>query len=310
MYINYKSLAYGLAYTPRVTLREFISDLHDDSLARRGLVHGSNHLVFVAGLPKSGTTWLESLFESTPGLVQLNKSLLRKFPWNIYRHIDNSHDIHESMLSCAPENLFSYLKLHAHPTPNNFGILQANNVKTIVLLRDLRDMLLSRLYHILSQPDHPYHDKLTALNFSDALYESFSTDTLDGYGQHVTALDYYVDWCNGWLDLEEKNNSSVKVIKFEEMKSDLHAVLQGIFQFFDYDAGCDVSEIITKQQKLQQSRKMNDLSKGLQVPGRSVSTLRKGLVGGFREHFSDRHLSLVNDKAGHVLKRLGYLDHA
>ena len=69
-------------------------------------------------------------------------------------------------------------------------------------------MLLSRLYHILSQPDHPYHDKLTALNFSDALYETFSTDTLDGYGQHVTALDYYVDWCNGWLDLEEKNNSN------------------------------------------------------------------------------------------------------
>ena len=73
------------------------------------------HLVLIAGLPKSGTTWLEQLLGSTPGLVQLNKSFIRTYPSGHSINLKHSHYVHPDMLNCAPKNLLSFLKLPLDP---------------------------------------------------------------------------------------------------------------------------------------------------------------------------------------------------
>ena len=53
---------------------ELMEDMASDKLSRNGNVLFETHLIFVAGLPKSGTTWLEQLLDNTPGIVLLSFS--------------------------------------------------------------------------------------------------------------------------------------------------------------------------------------------------------------------------------------------
>ena len=78
-------------------------DVYYDYLVILDKIKFETHLVLIAGLPKSGTTWLEQLLGSTPGLVQLNKSFIRTYPSGHSINLKHSHYVHPDMLNCAPK---------------------------------------------------------------------------------------------------------------------------------------------------------------------------------------------------------------
>ena len=68
---NFMGNLYRKAYTvlnnPMVFGTQFIQELYYDYIALTGRVSYRNHLIFIAGLPKSGTSWLEKLISEVPG---------------------------------------------------------------------------------------------------------------------------------------------------------------------------------------------------------------------------------------------------
>ncbi|MCP4378239.1 MAG: sulfotransferase domain-containing protein, partial [bacterium] len=194
--------------------KELFEDIASDKLSKNGTVLCETHLIFIAGLPKSGTTWLEQLLANTRGWVQLNKSCLRSFPGSV--QLLHEHDADERMLTCAPKNKLSFLKLHLNPYPRNFSILDKLGIKTVVLIRDLRDMLISRYHHVVSQQSHWDHKRLMSIPESSRLLESMKgVRPADA----ISVIDYYDSWVSGWMDRLGADQTHSIAIKYEEMSA-------------------------------------------------------------------------------------------
>jgi len=295
---------YSVFRHPVICGSELISDLHSDYLALTGRVAYKHHLVFIAGLPKAGTTWLEELIGGVPGYVRLNNSLIRSF--NGSELLSHPHGVNHTMLSSAPPKRYSYLKLHTHFTPEYVQILTEFSIRPVILIRDLRDMMLSRYHHIMSEPTHWMYDSIKNLNFEEGF-----TKSLNGINPYTvtspdeTVLDYFKYWLEGWFEYIESNPEGVILVSYEEMKNDLHQALNKILRFHEiYFDSQAIDRIIERQTK--KHKPGATLSDGLKQAGRQKSTFRKGQIGEWRECFSEQHKDIFKKKAGSVLILSGY----
>ena len=57
-----KPLRHPIVYT-----RQLINEIKNDLITISGQADYDCHLIFIAGLPKSGTSWLEKLVSEIPG---------------------------------------------------------------------------------------------------------------------------------------------------------------------------------------------------------------------------------------------------
>lgn len=284
---------------------ELIRDLHDDYLALTGKVSYKYHVFFIAGLPKSGTTWLEQLIGEVPGYVQLNKSLLRNFRGS--ELLSHPHGVNHTMLSSAPTKRYSYLKLHTHFTPEYVHILTEFNIRPIVLIRDLRDVMISRYHHIMLEPTNWMYDSIKDLKFEEGFTKSLHGIIPYPINPTVneTALDYYRYWVKGWLEYIRSNPEKAILIRHEEMKNDLHQVLDKILRFYEiYFDSQTIDQIIEKQIERYKPRK--SLSENLKQAGRQKTTFRRGQIGEWKECFNERHKDILKKEAGDVLILSGY----
>tara|TARA_B100000315_G_scaffold238365_1_gene256075 strand:- start:530 stop:1453 length:924 start_codon:yes stop_codon:yes gene_type:complete len=284
--------------------RELFEDIASDKLHRNGMVSCRTHIIFIAGLPKSGSTWIEQLLQQTPGLVQLNKSALREYPHNCTLKLMHSHDIAPEMLSCAPKNKLSFLKLHLNPYPRNFKILDDHNIKSIVLIRDLRDMLISRYHHVISQQTHWDYQRLMGVPKKIKLLESMKGVSPE---DSETVIEYYGAWVSGWMERAKLDPENIIVIKYEEMRSNVFSSLKKIYGHYAYkiEEG-NIKAIISKQQREHKNDKTRTLKDNLKQRGRAVSTFRKGTTGEWRELFDTQLKEFFKKHAGSALIKSGY----
>ena len=139
---------------PRVIRRLICKDIFiyvaNDILALLGYYKYDYPVIFIAGLPKAGTTWVQTQLARVPG-------------YNLRRIHDPrgtvlNHDIANSVFAALPRNRYTVLKLHTRYTPANFEIIQRHVPKFMVLIRDLRDVCVSRYFHVKAQKDHRHHE--------------------------------------------------------------------------------------------------------------------------------------------------------
>lgn len=288
-----------LAYIPSLS-KELLKDLYSDYLAITGGVNYKNHLLFIAGLPKSGTTWLERIVEEIPGYVRLNGSILRSYKGAA--DLNHPHGINNRMISSTPRNRYSYLKLHTHYDPFYVEVLRNNNVKAVVLIRDIRDMLVSRYHHIINQPSHWAHQELKILPFDIGFKRSlFMVSPSDS----VSILEYYTSWINGWLEYESEHPGDICILKYEDMKKDIMSVMKIFFKFYEFEFDdSDIHKIIDAQKSKQIVG--GRLSENIDKFGRSSTTLRKGVPGEWVECLSEENKNIIKSVAGKVLIQSGY----
>lgn len=283
-------------------VNELFEDFASDKLVRSNEVSCKTHLMFIAGLPKSGTTWLEQLLQETPGTVQLNKSVLRSYPH--YSRLAHPHDISSEMLACAPVDKLSFLKLHLNPYPDNFSVLDQYKVKTVVLIRDLRDMLISRYHHVMSSDIHWDYDRLTAMPDENRLFESIKAVSPEGT---ESVIEYYSSWISGWIDRASADPESTSIIKYESLRNDTLLTMCKVYDFYGYEINdLKIQRIIEKQKNNHRKDQGRSLRNNLAQGGRATSTFRKGTSGEWRDLFNDNERAFIRDKAGEVLIKAGY----
>lgn len=211
------------------------------------------------------------------------------------------------MLECAPRKRLSFLKLHLNPYQHNFSIIDRLNLKTVVLIRDMRDMLISRYYHIMTSNNHWDYRRLLGFQEEERLYESMRG--VVPVDSSETVIQYYSKWINGWLERAEENHHKTIVVTFEELKEDTFSALKKVYMFFGYTTENHIIKRVIERQTIHfQNSLKNDLSTNLKQKGRSMSTFRKGKTGEWRECFDEKTKNYFKSFAGGTLIKAGYED--
>ncbi len=241
--------------------------------------------LFVAGLPKSGTTWVEKMIGSYKGFHELMIPQVARYEMRA----GGSHDyeLPDDMFTRF-DNALVLTKMHIHGSTHNAGLLQNANIRYVVLYRDLRDVAVSNYFYVRNTPWHPEYKHYKGVDTAQGL-RIFAQRTLRAYEQ----------WVRSWDQNRDENLSLM--IRYEDLLVDDRAVLTEIAKLFELDHSPETIERITKANSF-----------ASMSSGRSSGTsnekafVRKGVAGDWTNHFDDELRTLYKEIIGQFLIDFGY----
>lgn len=269
---------------PSLTL-ELFNYCKNDFNSLIGRYKYKHRVLFIAGLPKSGTTWVSTQLVKIPG-------------YNM-RYINDpqgktkDHDISDGVFSSLPRYGYSVVKLHTRYTKENYDIINKHVPKFIVMTRDLRDMCISRYYHVINEKEHRHHDLYTKNTLDDSLMHCI--DTIG---------DEYVPWVRDWERVAREYPNKILLITYEELNLTPINSYKKILKFYDIP----FNEDLVRQLSESKLKKVKNLKKELtkSVGLGTTSTARKGIIGDWKNHLKPAHKEKFKSITGDLLIELGY----
>ena len=245
--------------------------------------HYPHRLVFIAGLPKSGTTWLENLIGAIPGYrrlvcYDLNNSLFE-------------HKLESAVLEVLPSRGNFFTKTHVEASIEGVSALRRFGVPTVIMVRDLRDQCVSRFYHVLNDPTHRHHKLYSQNERSDAFSHCVKI-----------TIDEYLTWVDDWLNAAEIDQDSFLVVRYEDMYSNPKKEFKSVLTHFDIKLTEEAVDNILNSIS-NSSRDGKNVAQRLKT---HKNTLRKGGSGDWKNHFSAEDIERFKLKANNQLIKLGY----
>lgn len=240
----------------------------------------SGPVVIANSIPKSGTHLIENVFELIPGLRNAGIRTLCVRAGQSRQHVLKA-------IGAMKKGAF----YNAH-LPGYQDIIQKvlqENIKVVFLIRDPRDIVVSRYKYVTYMDKlHPAH-KSMVLAKSDAERLTLSIMGIEGaMGPIREVLELFEPWIA---------NDDVLVCRFEDLVGEAgggsalvqRESLEKIVSYLGYDeAALNLSSI----QKLAFAKKS--------------STFRKGRIGGWRDEFEPAHEDLFYKEVGDILNKFGY----
>jgi len=242
-------------------------------------------VLFVAGLPKSGTTWLERMLSSYPGFHDLLIPDVTAYEMAM----GESHDYDLPLDMFARfEQMLVVTKMHVHGSPHNVALLHRASVKYVVLYRDLRDVALSHYFYVRQTPWHPEYPVYSKLGAADALL-TFAAQLLPDFAT----------WVRSWH--QNRDAEMGLVVTYEQMLADTEGVLMAIAQHFELDSSPQIIKRIVQAHSFQK------LSEGRgQGQENHQSFFRKGVAGDWHNYFTPQIKAIYKQLIGDFLIEFGY----
>ena len=227
--------------------------------------------VFVITYPKSGTLWLSAIVSSITKPKGSSEGPIMGDTGPLFE-IAN-HDL----LETAPSP--RYMVTHLQP-----GLLpysSENGVKYIYLARNPRDVVVS-YYHFMTQT------AMGPVSFNfDGTWDEFVEYFMKGNLPYGSYFDHVVEW---W---SRKDNENVLFLKYEELKKDLKGQAKIIGEFLGFKLSDEQAEAVKQECTFEAMKKKSNNTKFAKIFKRR-SHLRKGIVGDWKNHFSDAQLEEFN----------------
>lgn len=222
-------------------------------------------ILFIAGLPKSGSTWIERMVASYPGFHEYLLPAVAKHELAT----GGSHDFE------LPEGMFDNLKnmlvltkMHSHGSKNNVKVLGDAGINYVILHRDLRDVAVSYHFYVRNTPWHPeyrFHRRAT------------TQEGISIFGTRM--LPAYINWVQSWRANADPEHSIQ--LRYEEMLIDPTVGMTRIATLFGLDSSSKTIERIVKAhsfEKMSGGRDRGDASE--------IAFARKGIAGDWKNHFT------------------------
>lgn len=250
--------------------------------ARRGYKeYGETYahpVLFIAGLPKSGTTWLERMVASVPGysevlLPSASFAELRGQAGHLYELPKDAFQRMSEALVLA--------KMHCPGSIGNVGVLEAASIPYVILYRDPRDVAVSYIHYVQNTPWHQDYPKVCRLELHDALRFFL-----------IHRLPQFATWMRSWRDNRDQGCSLM--LSYEEMLSDPKAALRRVFFLFRLEKGTVSVDEIVEAHRFENK----------QADGGSF--LRKGISGDWKNYFDEELQEEFIRRAGTLLEEFGY----
>lgn len=245
----------------------------------------AQNVLFIAGLPKSGTTWLEKMLSTYPGFHDLLIPDVASH--ELSSGGSDDYELPADMFSRF-ENMLVVTKMHIHGSPHNVGTLRDAGVRYVVLYRDLRDVAVSHVFYVRQVPWHPEHRLYVERSLEDGL-NLFAERTLSRFAK----------WVRSWH--ENADPKACLILKYEDMLSDPVTALGPVARHFQLDDSEAMLSSIADAHSFQR------LSGGrAQGEADSASFFRKGVAGDWRSHFTRSHRDAYKERIGSFLIDFGY----
>lgn len=253
------------------------------------LEHGSayeQNILFVAGLPKSGTTWLERMIASYPGFenqVRIPEAEVHEL------RTGGSHDFD------LPDGVFdrfdrrlAVMKLHSHGSPQNVKVLREAGVRCVVLYRDLRDIAVSNYFYVRRTKWHPEYKHYKDVDLNEGL-RVFAERSLGAY----------VDWIRSWR--QNRDPETTLELRYEQILEAPVDTMRQVATLFGLDTSEErIREIVDRNsfQRMTGGRKPGE--------GDSKSFARKGKAGDWKNQFDATTKAVYKASIGGFLIETGY----
>ena len=238
-----------------------------------------HRILFLAGLPKSGTTWMRNLLCMVPGYHART----------IYdpSRLVILHDISPLVFELMPRYGKSVIKLHTRYSPENFATICQYVKKFIVMYRDLRDMCVSRYFHVLNEESHRHHGLYKSLTEEEGILHSINIARLE-----------YVAWVRDWQRIAESYPDRIIQVRYEDLHRDVKTTMGKVLAFFD----------IPYEQAMLESMEQSRLKTPVELKESLLrsDTKRKGIIGDWKNYFTPRLKDSFKEVAGELLVQLGY----
>lgn len=229
--------------------------------------------VLLISVPKAGTHLLERALCLHPRLYRRLVPTLHSENLGQYGGLDRL------LVTSKPGQL---LVSHLHHSPERMRLAEAHGIHCIFIIRDPRDIVLSRANYVARSKRHPYHFLFAGKNLGERVRLAILGDSRTGYmGIRQRLQDF-----SGWMD------TSIHVVRFEQLVSAenrLH-VLRNLYDFLGMPVGQDLLSSI-----------------GGTLVSSASPTFRKGSVGEWQRIFDEEINSLFEQAVGQALMaRYGY----
>ena len=242
-------------------------------------------VLFVAGLPKSGTTWVEKMLSSFPGFHEL---LIPE----VAAHELATGGSHDFELPDGVferfEGLLVLTKMHCHGSAHNAEVLRRAGVRYVVLFRDLRDVAVSNYFYVNHTPWHPEYPHYHAKSVREGLI-TFAERTLPAY----------VEWVRSWHANRDPERSIV--FRYEELLADDLGCLRRMAALFELPATDAELRAIAERNSF---KAMSGGRERGQESGSSFQ--RKGQAGDWKNHFTPQITEAYKQVLGDFLIEFGY----
>ena len=212
-------------------------------------IYLKHNFIWCIGLPKSGTTFIEEIFES------LNYLSLTNSPFRICKDNDltNSHRVSHKMFKNNKYKKNTYLKTHTHFFSEFENYISLYKPKVIFSFRDLQDMMISRYFHILADKKHRCHYKLIDLSYHEGFKESL---ILKSKIDEFYPLKYFYDWIKNWRNFL-KNKKDFLQMDYSKLVDSKQNYIDEILNYLDIDE--KNFEIISKKLERNHAKKIDKL---------------------------------------------------
>jgi len=255
-----------------LTRREIYASLHSPK-------------VIANSMPKAGTHLLTRVLELLPVFVPR---------WTYHALVNKDTKLYQKIFKIRQGQ---YVSGHLTWNQELIDVLNEANIKTLFIIRDLRDIAFSNAYYINRNKSHRLHTYFKSLNSDDerlmASIVGVSEKLLED-GLRSPSLGENAAGFMPWLD--EKNCLPVC---FEDLIGSSgdgqdHKQVETIRAIANY-LNLDHSE----EQIIQIAKN---------VFYKKSRTFRKGTIGDWRNHFTNEHKQAFKDVCGDILIKMGYAD--
>ena len=241
-----------------------------------------NNILFIVGIPKSGTTWLEEMLATYPGFQSVMIPEMLKYEMSE----GGSHNFE------LPKYIFDrfnkklvVLKTHSHGSTHNTSLLRNYDIRYVIMYRDLRDVAISYIHFVKQRPWHP--------EFSEYFHLSIQ-DGIKMFGE--MKLHQYVHWIESWHNNRDPNISIV--IRYEELISNPIKTFELVATHYGIEHTKEEISAIVKSYRFS--------SGPIKEDQRRQVHFRKGISGDWKNYFTPELKNLYKEKIGKFLIEFNY----
>ena len=283
----------------------------------------SRQLFFVAGAPKSGTTWLQRLLDAHPEVMCAGEGHIVDKLAPLLRTAMGDYNQHQKLVTERVYEGAPYYKgltarqldlvtmvlagmiMGGRPIDEGVRCIGDKTprytlhledlrrifpeAKFIHIVRDGRDVVVSTCHHVLRAGDEKVFQK------DSANFHKWVAQFANAWATNVRAAEKF----------GEAHPERYWQVRYEDLHGDAAAAMGGVLRFL---AVADDAGVIETCRDAASFEKLS----GGRKPGeeKSQTFMRKGAVGDWRNHFDRPALEIFDRRAGPLLRRMGYGDDA
>ena len=225
--------------------------------------------VWVVSYPKSGTTWVQHIVKL---LRNGGKDDERKIEDAIpYVEMINKDPIFKYYIDLSKLPFPRALKSHFSYELMPCGLPHTKPCKYIYVARNPKDTSVSMFHFLQGRKVIPPF--VTCSQFIQGF--------LSGEAGYGSWFDHVLGW---WA---HKDDPNVIFIKYEDMKKDLKGSVEKIAKFIECGSTPEVIDSVVEQCGFQSMKKNPQANYSWEDPSHTVPFMRKGVIGDWKNHFSD-----------------------